>query len=57
MPKKTGIVVAAAVGLSVLALPAMADASQADERDLPGMVDPGLNPAVGEICRVVIVNC
>jgi hypothetical protein len=54
--KKAGVVVAAAVGLSMLAAPAMASASPADERDLPGMVEPGGYPSFGDAMNAFMVG-
>lgn len=56
MLKKAGVVVAAAVGLSMLAAPVMASASPADQRDLPGMVEPGTWPTFGDAYNTFIVG-
>jgi hypothetical protein len=54
--KKAGVVVAAAVGLSMLAGPAIASASPAEPRDLPGMVEPGSWPTFGDAYNTFIVG-
>lgn len=54
MLKKAGVVVA--VGLSMLAAPAMASASPADEVDLPGLVKPGTNPTFGDAYNTFIIG-
>lgn len=56
MLKKAGVVVAAAVGLSMLAGPAIASASPAEPRDLPGMVEPGSWPTFGDAYNTFIVG-
>lgn len=56
MLKKAGVVVAAAVGLSMLAAPVMASASPADQRDLPGMVEPGTWPTFGDAYNTFLVG-
>jgi hypothetical protein len=54
--KKAGVVVAAAVGLSMLAGPVIASASPADGRDLPGLVAPGTNPTFGDAYNTFIIG-
>lgn len=56
MLKKAGVIVAAAVGLSMLAGPAIASASPAGEADLPGMVEPGSWPTFGDAYNTFIVG-
>jgi hypothetical protein len=53
--KKVGVVAAAAVGLSMIA-PAFASASPADERDLPGLVEPGTYPTFGDAYNTFILG-
>jgi hypothetical protein len=52
--KKAGVVVA--VGLSMLAAPAMASASPADEHGLPGMVEPGTYPTFGDAYNTFLIG-
>jgi hypothetical protein len=54
--KKAGVVVAAVVGLTMLAGPVIASASPADERDLPGLVEPGTNPVFGDAYNTFIIG-
>lgn len=56
MLKKAGVVVAAAVGLSMLAGPAIASASPADDVDLPGTVEPGTYPTFGDAYNTFIIG-
>lgn len=56
MLKKAGVIVAAAVGLTMLAGPVIASAAPADGRDLPGMVEPGTYPTFGDAYNTFIVG-
>ncbi|MPZ79522.1 MAG: hypothetical protein GEV28_03615 [Actinophytocola sp.] len=53
MLKKVGVVAAAAIGLSMIAAPAMATA---DPMDLPGMVEPGSYPTFGDAYNTFILG-
>jgi hypothetical protein len=54
--KKAGVVVAAAIGLSMIAAPAFASAAPADQRDLPGMVEEGSWPTFGDAYNTFILG-
>lgn len=56
MLKKIGVVAAATVGLSMIAAPAFASASPADQRDLPGLVEPGTYPTFGDAYNTFILG-
>lgn len=53
MLKKVGVVAAAAIGLSMIAAPAIATA---DPMDLPGMVEPGTYPTFGDAYNTFILG-
>jgi hypothetical protein len=54
--KKVGVVAAAVVGFSMIAAPAIASAAPADERDLPGLVEPGTYPTFGDAYNTFIIG-
>jgi hypothetical protein len=56
--KKAGVVVAAAVGLTMLAGPVIASASPADGRDLPGLAtsENPMNPNFGQAYNTFIIG-
>lgn len=56
MLKKVGVVAAAAIGLSLIATPAMASASPAHMGDLPGLVEPGSYPTFGDAYNTFILG-
>ncbi|HWM00920.1 MAG TPA: hypothetical protein VNP92_01140 [Actinophytocola sp.] len=56
MLKKVGIVAAAAIGLSMIATPAIASASPHGDMDLPGMVEQGSYPTFGDAYNTFIVG-
>jgi hypothetical protein len=51
--KKVGVAVFAAIGLSMIAAPAIASA---DPMELPGMVEPGTYPTFGDAYNTFIVG-
>ena len=54
--KKVGVVAAAVVGFSMIAAPAFAAASPADERDMPGLVEEGSYPTFGDAYNTFIIG-
>lgn len=57
MLKKAGIVAAAAVGLTMIATPAFANAAPADvPPDVPGLVAPGSYPTFGDAYNTFILG-
>lgn len=57
MLKKVGVVAAAAIGMSLLAAPAIASANPVEGSDiLPGMVSEGVEPTFGDAYNTFIVG-
>jgi hypothetical protein len=54
--KKAGVVVAAAIGLSMIAGPIVASADPADQRDLPGTVEQGSWPTFGDAYNTFLIG-
>jgi hypothetical protein len=54
--KKVGVVAAAAIGMSLLAGPAIASASPVDDADIPGMLSEGVEPTFGDAYNTFILG-
>ncbi|MGH3760375.1 hypothetical protein [Actinophytocola sp.] len=57
MLKKVGVVAAAAIGMSMIAAPAIATANPIDDADLPGiLVEEGTTPTFGDAYNTFILG-
>lgn len=56
MIKKVGVVAAAAIGMSLIAAPAMASASPVEGSDVPGVLSEGVEPTFGDAYNTFIAG-
>jgi hypothetical protein len=54
--KKIGVAAAAAIGLSMIAAPALATADPVDDLGLPGLVEAGTYPTFGDAYNTFILG-